>query len=95
MRQPGIVSTPIDAVTAFQPVFALPLVRKTFASSFFQREKTALSGVKTQMRTCRIGAENMAQVSAQSLAMLLGEISPKISTTTVTTTVEIVAPASP
>ena len=28
MRQPGIVSTPIDAVTAFQPVFALPLVRK-------------------------------------------------------------------
>ena len=71
------------------------LRRKTFASSFFQREKTALSGVKTQMRTCRIGAENMAQVSAQSLAMLLGEISPKISTTTVTTTVEIVAPASP
>ena len=54
-----------------------------------------MSGVKTQMRTCRIGAENMAQVSAQSLAMLLGEISPKISTTTVTTTVEIVAPASP
>ena len=50
---------------------------------------------QTQMSTRRMGAENMAKRSAQSLAMLLGEISPKISTTTVTTTVEIVAPASP
>ena len=42
-----------------------------------------------------LGADSMAQDSALSFAMLFGEISPKISTTTVTTTVEIVAPASP
>ena len=42
-----------------------------------------------------MGAENIAKRSAQSFATLLGEISPKTSTTTVTTTVEIVAPASP
>ena len=71
------------------------LRRKTFASSFFQREKRAFSGVKIQIRICSIGAENMAHCSAQSLAMLFGEISPKISTTTVTTTVEIEAPISP
>ena len=50
---------------------------------------------ENEKNTCRIGAERIAKRSAQSLAMLLGEISPKISTTTVTTTVEIVAPASP
>ena len=69
--------------------------RNTFASSFFQSENRKLSGVRVQRNTCSIGAESMAKRSAQSLAMLLGEISPKISTTTVTTTVEIVAPASP
>ena len=47
------------------------------------------------MNTRRMGADSMAHRSAQSLAMLLGDISPKISTTTVTTTVEMVAPASP
>ena len=72
-----------------------PFRRNAFASSLFQREKSRLSGSSTQMSTRRMGAENMAKRSAQSLAMLLGEISPKISTTTVTTTVEIVAPASP
>ena len=41
------------------------------------------------------GAENIVNCSAQSFAMLFGEISPKINTTTVTTTVEIVAPESP
>ena len=42
-----------------------------------------------------MGAENMANFSAQSFAMLLGVISPKIKTTTVTTMVERVAPMSP
>ena len=68
---------------------------KTFANSFFQSEKIAFSGVKTQIKICSIGADSIAHCSAQSFAILFGEISPKISTTTVTTTVEIVAPASP
>ena len=54
-----------------------------------------MSGVRAMMNTRRMGAENIAKASAQSLATLLGEISPKISTTTVITTVEIVAPTSP
>ena len=41
------------------------------------------------------GVENIANFSGQSLAMLLGETSPKISTKIVSTMVEIVAPASP
>ena len=41
------------------------------------------------------GAENTANCSGQSLAMLLGEISPKISTAIVIIIVEYVAPASP
>ena len=41
------------------------------------------------------GAENMANASGLSFARLLGVISPKISTTTVITTVETVAPMSP
>ena len=72
-----------------------PFRRNTFASSFFQSENRKLSGVRTKRKTCRMGAENIAKRSAQSLATLLGEISPKTSTTTVTTMVEIVAPASP
>ena len=65
------------------------------ASSFFHRENSAFSGISSQIRHRRNGAAVMAQFSAQSLAMLLGEISPKISTTTVTTMVDSVAPASP
>ena len=41
-----------------------------------------------------IGAENIANFSGDSFAMLFGEISPKINTTTVITSVEIPAPIS-
>ena len=67
----------------------------TLASSFFHRENRAFSGISSQIRHRRNGAAVMAHSSAQSLAMLLGDISPKISTTTVTTTVDNVAPMSP
>ena len=42
-----------------------------------------------------IGSENMAKLSDFSLAKLLGEISPKINTIIVITTVETVAPYLP
>ena len=51
--------------------------------------------MNTQIKNWMNGAENIVNCSAQSFAMLFGEISPKINTTTVTTTVEIVAPESP
>ena len=76
-------------------ILLAPLRRNTRLSSFFHRENSQFSGSSTQMNTRRMGADSMVHRSAQSLAMLLGEISPKISTTTVTTTVEMVAPASP
>ena len=76
-------------------ILLAPLRRNTRLSSFFHRENSQFSGSSTQMSTRRMGADSMVHRSAQSLAMLLGEISPKISTTTVTTTVEMVAPASP
>ena len=38
------------------------------------------------------GAENMAKASGDSLARLLGEISPKMSTTTVSTMVDTAGP---
>ena len=65
---------------------------KIFESSFFHMLKRKFSGVNTTMITRRIGAENIAKRSGNSLATLFGEISPKISTTIVITTVEIVAP---
>ena len=52
-------------------------------------------GVSTWISRLIKGALNMANLSGKSLATLLGVISPKISTTTVTTTVERVAPMSP
>ena len=84
----GMAAPPCDILLS-------ELGRELFASSFFQSENRKLSGVRTKRKTCRMGAENIAKRSAQSLATLLGEISPKTSTTTVTTMVEIVAPASP
>lgn len=48
-----------------------------------------------QIKVLRKGAENTAKRSGQSFAIFWGEISPKISTTTVTTTVDTVAPISP
>ena len=44
------------------------------------------------MSTPMMGAENMANCSGASLAMLLGETSPKMSTTMVITAVAITAP---
>lgn len=40
------------------------------------------------------GAENIANVSGDSFAILFGETSPKINTTTVVTAVETLGPAS-
>ena len=47
------------------------------------------------IRAWRKGAENMAKPSGNSLARLLGVTSPKISTTTVSTTVDTVGPEAP
>lgn len=63
--------------------------------SFFHWEKRKFSGVSTQIHRRIKGALTMAKRSGASFATLLGVISPKIRTTTVTTTVEIVAPMSP
>ena len=54
-----------------------------------------MRGTSTWISTLIKGALNMANFSGKSLAMLFGVISPKISTKTVTTTVEIIAPTSP
>ena len=54
-----------------------------------------MSGVRSTISTRRDGVTARATASAFCLARLLGEISPKISTTTVMTTVERVTPASP
>ena len=69
--------------------------RKRRESRRFHWEKRKFSGVKAHIRKRSIGAEKQAKRSAQSRATLLGEISPKISTASVTTTVEREAPASP
>ena len=42
----------------------------------------------------KIGAENIANFSGDSFAILFGETSPKISTTTVVTAVDTLGPAS-
>ena len=65
---------------------------KIMFSSRFHWENRKFSGRRTSRNTRRMGAENMAKLSACSLARLLGEISPKISTTSVNTTVETVGP---
>ena len=53
------------------------------------------SGVSSAIRPFRKGAANMAKRSGASLAILLGEISPKSSTRAVITTVDIVTPFLP
>ena len=47
------------------------------------------------MNTLKIGAENIANFSGDSFARLFGDISPKINTSTVITTVDRVTPALP
>ena len=71
------------------------LVFSSLEINFFHWEKMKLMGVSTWISRLIRGALNMANFSGKSLATLLGVISPKISTTTVTTTVERVAPMSP
>ena len=61
-------------------------------STRFHWEKRKFSGVSTASSTRSSGAEAMAKASGLSLAMDLGEISPKISTVTVSTTVDTVGP---
>ena len=92
---PSCCTSSTNSSSSSWDILLSPFSRNTRLSSFFHRANIAFSGVSTQMSTCRMGADSVAHFSAQSLAMLLGEISPKISTTTVTTTVEMVAPASP
>ena len=67
---------------------------KNRSSSFFHCVNKALSGVSSTVSTRREGVSARATVSAFCLARHLGEISPKISTTTVITTVDSVTPAS-
>ena len=64
-------------------------------SSFFHCIKSQFTGASTMRQTRKMGAENMANRSGDSLATLLGEISPKIRTKTVITTVDRVTPPSP
>ena len=61
-------------------------------SSRFHRAKRKFSGRRIARNTRSTGAEAMAKRSGLSLAMDLGETSPKISTTTVKTTVATVGP---
>ena len=72
--------------------FNVPQDKETGAITSDKRIVAALPTIKYLLDN---GAAVIAQSSAQSLAMLLGLISPKMSTTTVTTTVDSVAPASP
>ena len=63
-------------------------------SNFFQRPNKKFKGESKTINNRKKGVENIANRSGQSLAMLLGEISPKINTTTVTTAVDTVAARS-
>ena len=71
-----------------------PAGLKTSESSFFHCRNKKFTGVRQKMNPRSSGAENMANRSGDSLAMLLGETSPKISTTTVVTRVETPGPFS-
>ena len=70
-------------------------MRKNFEMNFFHCVKIKFNGVKMIIKKLINGAENTANFSGKSFAILLGVISPKIKTTIVTTTVEIVAPIFP
>ena len=56
--------------------------------SFFQSEKSKLSGVNMMLIALIIGAEKREKPSGNSFARLLGVISPKIRTRTVVAMVE-------
>ena len=58
-------------------------------------ENSQFTGFSTLIRKRMTGVTAMAMVSGASLARLLGEISPKISTRTVITAVETLTPALP
>ena len=62
--------------------------------SFFHWPNRKLAGLKMITSTRRMGAENRAKFSGTSLARLLGETSPKISTTMVITRVDRLEPLS-
>ena len=70
------------------------LTRNSLEMSFFHRPKIQLRGRSIHIKSLSSGAENLAKPSGASLATLLGVISPKMSTTMVTTMVEIDAPLS-
>ncbi len=59
--------------------------------SFFHCLNRKLNGVSKTIRRFKSGAENMANFSGDSFAMLLGDTSPKISTTIVVTAVDMPA----
>ena len=69
-------------------------MRMSLESRRFHMLKMKFSGVSIHMNTLSSGAEKRAKLSGASLAMLLGEISPKMRTTTVMTAVATEAPAS-
>ena len=63
-------------------------------NNFFHKPNRKLNGVSTLTNIFKIGAENIANFSGDSFAILFGEISPKISTTIVVTAVDTLGPAS-
>ena len=76
-------------------IFSSELSFRIFATSSFHFVNMKFTGVITTINLSRNGAEAIAKPSGISLAMLFGVISPKTSTTTVMTTVAIVAPYEP
>ena len=67
---------------------------KILESSFCQPLKIMLKGKRIILKKLIMGAENKTNFSGEFLAIVLGEISPKISITTVSTAVETVAARS-
>ena len=71
---------------------SLSLLRMILDRPFFSMAKNQFTGVRITISVPIMGAENMANCSGASLAMLLGETSPKMSTTMVITAVATTAP---
>ena len=67
----------------------------TLLSSFFHRENSQFSGHSITVSSLRRAADFRANFSGQSFARLFGDISPNMSTSTVTTPVEMAAPLAP
>ena len=63
--------------------------------SRFQAESSQLTGIRMVTQARSAGAAAMAKRSGASLARVLGDISPRSSTSTVITTVERVTPRLP